>query len=220
MGERCRLSRIVGVLTPSRGSPSFSLPARQCVKFGVMRKSMPAHELLPSSLLTLTTLERGDVGWTVIANGADHGRCPRCRHVSTARHSRYVRTLKDLPTSGATVSLRLRVGRWRCRQPGCAVRFFTGALPGVAEAYGRRTSRAEAVTEVIGQALGGRAGERLLGRLGLPVSDDTIVRRLKKRARPGVVDARVVGVDEWAKRKGWNYGTIVVDLERRTVFEA
>ena len=112
-----------------------------------MRKSMPGHELLPSSLLTLTTLERGDTGWTAIANGPDHARCPRCRHVSTARHSWYVRTLKDLPTAGAPVSLRVRVGRWRCRQPGCEVCFFTGALPGVAGAYGRRTSRAEAVTD-------------------------------------------------------------------------
>src|SRR5215213_4004645 len=184
-----------------------------------MRKSLPGHELLPSSLLTLTTLERGDTGWTAIANGPDHAPYPRCRHVSTSRHSRYVRTLKDLPTAGVAVSLRVRVGRWHCRQPGCAVRFFTGALPGVADAYGRRTSRAEVVTELIGQALGGRAGERLLSRLGLPVSDDTIVRRLKKRARPVAVDARVVGVDEWAKRKGLQYGTIVVDLERRTVVD-
>ena len=51
------------------------------------------------------------------------------------------------------------------------------------------------------------------------MSDDTIVRRLKKRARPVAVDARVVGVDEWAKRKGLQYGTIVVDLERRTVVD-
>lgn len=50
-------------------------------------------------------------------------------------------------------------------------------------------------------------------------SDDTIVRRLKKRARPPAVDARVVGVDGWAKRTGLNYGTIVVDLERRTVVD-
>jgi hypothetical protein len=75
------------------------------------------------------------------------------------------------------------------------------------------------VTELVGHALGGRAGERLMGRLGLRVSDDTIVRRLKTRARPAVVDARVVGVDGWAKRKGLNYGTIVVDLERRTVVD-
>ena len=67
-----------------------------------MPKSLSAHELLPpSSLLTLTTVERTDAGWTVRAQGPDHARCPRCRQVSTARHSRYVRTLKDLPTSGA-----------------------------------------------------------------------------------------------------------------------
>src|SRR5712671_4167834 len=118
-----------------------------------MRKSLPGHELLPSSLLTLTTLERSETGWTVIADGPAHARCPRCQQCSTSRHSRYVRTLKDLPALGASVSLRLRVGRWRCRQPGCVVRFFTSALPGVAEAYGRRTSRAEVVTELIGQAL-------------------------------------------------------------------
>jgi hypothetical protein len=79
---------------------------------------------------------------------------------------------------------------------------FYERLAGVAEAYGRRTSRAEVVTELIGQACGGRAGERLLGRLGLPVSHDTIVRRLKKRARPVAVAARVVGVDEWASARG------------------
>jgi transposase len=185
-----------------------------------MRKSMPGHELLPpSSLLTLTTLERNDTGWTVMVQGPDQARCPRCRRVSLSRHSRYVRTLKDLPAHGAAVSLRVCVGRWRCRHPGCAVRFFTGELPSVAEVYGRHTSRADVVTELIGHALGGRAGERLMGRLGLPVSDDTILRRLKKRARPAVIDACVVGVDEWAKRKGLNYGTIVVDLERRTVVD-
>jgi len=124
-----------------------------------------------------------------------------------------------LPALGAAVALRVCVRRWRCRHAGCAVRFFTGALPGIAEVYGRRTIRADVVTELVGHALGGRAGERLMGRLGLRVSDDTIVRRLKTRARPAVVDARVVGVDEWAKRKGLNYGTIVVDLERRTVVD-
>lgn len=71
----------------------------------------------------------------------------------------------------------------------------------------------------MGHALGGRAGERLIGRLGLPVSDDTIVRQLKRRARPTSTDAQVVGLDEWAKRKGVTYGTIVVYLERRTVID-
>jgi hypothetical protein len=123
---------------------------------------------------TTNALERTDSGWTVMAQGSDHAPCPRCCQVSTS-HSRYVRTLKDLPALGAAVSLRVRVGRWRCRRPGCAVRFFTGGLSGVAEIRGRRTCRADVVTQLIGYALGGRPGERLMGRLGLPVSDDTIL---------------------------------------------
>ena len=128
-----------------------------------MPKSLSAHELLPpSSLLRLTTVERTDAGWTVRAQGPDHARCPRCRQVSTARHSRYVRTLKDLPAVGATVSLQIRVGRWRCGTRACAVRFFADRLSDVAEFRGRRTCRANVVIRLIGYALGGRPGERLV----------------------------------------------------------
>src|ERR1700730_3243633 len=126
-----------------------------------MPKSLSAHELLPpSSLLTLTTVERSDAGW------------PRCVQVSTARHSRYVRPLKDLPAVGATVSLQIRVGRWRCATRACAVRFFADRLPEVAEFRGRRTCRANVVIRLIGYALGGRPGARLARRIGLGVSHD------------------------------------------------
>ena len=185
-----------------------------------MPKSLSGHELLPPSpLLTLTTVERSDVGWTVKARGPDQATCPRCRQVSTSRHSRYVRSLKDLPAVGAPVSLRVHVSRWRCRQPACAVRFFTGVLAGVAAVRGRRTCRADVVTHLVGHALGGRPGERLMGRLGLRVSDDSILRWLKTRARAAITGAPVVAIDEWAKRKGVTYGTIVVDLEHRTVID-
>jgi transposase len=150
-----------------------------------MPKSLSAHELLPpSSLLTLTTVEQTDAGWTVMAQGPDHARCPRCRRVSTARHSRYVRTLKDLPAVGATVSLQIRVGRWRCGTRACAVRFFADRLPGVAEFRGRRTCRANVVVRLIGYALGGRPGERLARRIGLSVSNDTLLRWVKRCASP------------------------------------
>ena len=58
-------------------------------------------------------------------------------------------------------------------------------------------------------------------RLGMPVSDDTILRHLKRqvarlRARTPV---RVAGIDDWSWRKGRTYGTIIVDLERREVVD-
>jgi transposase len=185
-----------------------------------MAKSVFGNELLPpSGSLQVTDLERRDGGWTFRASGPDQERCPGCQQISNSRHSRYVRTLKDLPVLGVPLSLKVRVSRFRCRNLGCAVLFFTSTLPGVAEFRARRTCRADVILRLIGHALGGRPGEHLITRLGLPVSDDTILRRLKKSAQPASDAAKIVGLDEWAWRKGLNYGTIVVDLERRTVID-
>jgi len=100
------------------------------------------------------------------------------------------------------------------------VRFFTVPLEAVVEAHARETNRARDLTVLIGHAVGGLPGERLMSSLSLPISDDTILRRLK-RVTPGSAtpEARVIGVDEWAWAKGQNFGTILVDLERRCVID-
>jgi transposase len=90
----------------------------------------------------------------------------------------YWRRLKDLPIQGRSVQLKLHVGRWRCRNPVCKRKIF--CLTGK---YRQETKRFEEVAQVIGHALGGRAGERLSDRLGLRISDDTLLRRVKQAAQ-------------------------------------
>ena len=127
-----------------------------------MPTCLPGKELLPpSSLLTITEIQQQGASWTVIADGPSEATCPTRGRVSRSRHSTYVRMLKDLPACGATVSLKIRVRRWRCATPGCAVRFFADRLPGVAEFRARRTCRADVVVQLLGYALGGRPGERM-----------------------------------------------------------
>ena len=60
-----------------------------------------------------------------------------------------------------------------------------------------------------------------MGRLGAPVSDDTILRHLKRRVadRNATTSVRVAGIDDWSWRKGSTYGAIVVDLKRREVVD-
>jgi transposase len=146
--------------------------------------------------------------------------CPRCQVASSARHSSYQRRFWDLPIQGRPVRITLRVGRWQCRNAECGQSIFTERLPGIVDPGARQTRRAAGILRLLGHGVGGRPGERLAGRLGFAGSRATILRHLiRHQSLPDNSAPRVVGLDEWASRKGLHYGTIAVDLERRTVID-
>ena len=180
-----------------------------------------ARELLPKAAnLKLLRLEVSEQGWGVDATGDSSAVCPICFTRSRSRHSRYHRKLQDLPVQGSPVLLDLRVGRWRCGNGRCVRKIFTERIPKLAMPWAQRTNRLHDVVRLIGHGMGGRPGERLLARLGMAVSDDTILRAVKRvNVDTGGVSLRVVGVDDWAWKKGQTYGTILVDLERSGVVD-
>jgi transposase len=136
-------------------------------------------------------------------------------------HSRYERFLADLPAHGRRVQLRVQVRRFRCAWVGCNQKIFAERLdPSVARPFGRRTGRLEGIVHHIGLALGGRPGQRTAARLLLPVSKDTLLRVVRDRAAATTPQPRVIGIDDWAWRKGHRYGTVVCDLERRRIIDA
>jgi transposase len=147
--------------------------------------------------------------------------CPGCGTQSKSRHSAYSRTLRDLSAQGAPVIINVRLARWRCRNQRCDRRIFTERLSGLAAPFARQTARLAGIVRLLGHSAGGRPSERLMKRLGMPVSDTTILRSLKEhaRARSDSGAVHVAGIDDWAWRKGANYGTIIVDLERRQVVD-
>ena len=163
----------------------------------------------------------GDDGWVVSATGSAIGICPDCGRRSRSRHGWSNRSLQDLPVQGRSVTVNLLLSRWRCARRECARRTFTDRLPTVAAPYARRTRRVGEIVGLLGHSTGGRPGERLMERLGMPVSDDTILRQLKRDAAGAQRNSeiRVVGIDDWSWRRATSYGTIVVDLERRSVID-
>jgi transposase len=112
------------------------------------------------------------------------------------------------------VELRLRVRRFFCDTPLCERLTFTERVPLVAPLYARTTTRLRQRQAETGVALGGAAGARQLARQSIPVSRNTVLRRVRHLPTPAYPPPQVVAIDDWAWRKGHRYGTIVVDLER------
>ena len=119
------------------------------------------------------------------------------------------------------MQLWVTVRRFRCRHASCRRKIFCERLPQVARVYGRQTERASEIIGLIGYVAGGRPGHRLLARLCIATSDDTVLRRVRQEPsrRSSTLPIYNLGVDDWAWRKGQEYGTILVDLDLRHVID-
>jgi transposase len=140
--------------------------------------------------------------------------CPLCRFPTRRVHSRYVRTVTDLPWGPWRVVLHLQVRKFCCATGRCTRRMFTERLAPLVAPWARRTQRFTQWLGHIAGALAGMAGARLSHSLGLGVRRNTLLRLLRRLPLPAVATPQVIGVDDWAVRKGRTYGTIVLDLER------
>jgi transposase len=142
--------------------------------------------------------------------------CPGCGARSERVHSRYQRHLADLPIAGRPVRLLAKVRRFYCDAVLCGRRILAERFhDGLLAPWARRTARLDHIVHHLGLALGGRPAASFAQRLMLPVSNDTLLRVVRRRGSPRFVPPTRIGIDDWAWRRNQRYGTIICDLERR-----
>ncbi|MCJ2106366.1 ISL3 family transposase [Methylobacterium sp. E-041] len=183
-----------------------------------MRPRFRSSSLVPAGFI----VEHLDIGigriGLVVRSGAAVTACPNCRTSSHRIQSRYRRRAADLPLGGRRVELQVVVRRFRCDAATCERKIFAERFPdGFLPSFARRTARLEQIVHHLGLALGGRPGAGLAQRLMLPVSRDTLLHVIRRRAATPSDPLGVIGIDDFAWRRNHRYGTLVCDLERRRI---
>ena len=155
--------------------------------------------LIPPCLEVDNVDDVDDTLFVIARSSAIAASCPLCGELSRRVQSQYVRCPSDLPCVGRRVRLRLLVRRFWCGVPGCQRQVFAErfGLAVLAE-RARRTGRLEQIVHHLGLALSGRPGAGFAQRLMLPVSNDTLLRVVRRRNLPRTEPLTVIGIDDWA----------------------
>lgn len=144
--------------------------------------------------------------------------CPSCGCPGRRVHSHYRRRLAERRVAGRPLVISLRVRRFFCERAGCRRRTFAEQVPDLSERYRRHSVGLRRWMRAIATFLGGRPGQRLCRTLQLPTGRTHLLDLLIAPTVPEQAP-RVLGVDEFAFRKGWRYGTVLVDVEAARVVD-
>lgn len=151
--------------------------------------------------------------------GTELAVCPRCATPTTRVHDEYQRRLQDVSCGGRPIQVELEVRRFVCGDGSCPVATFAEQVDGLTAKHQRRTVGLRGLLERVALALAGSAGSRLARAMGQAVSRFTLIRMIRALPDPEVGHVAVLGVDDFAKRKGASYATVLLNMDTHQVLD-
>ncbi len=177
--------------------------------------------------LLADALKGYDVGLVTAVDGrlrivvqvqGDTAACPACKRMSSRVHSRYWRSPTDVTAFGLHLELHVYARRFRCEERGCPQRYFAERLPDI-PAWARRSDRVTTLLAYTALSVGGLPGRRVARLYGLDYSRHTLLRAARRVVTDRPKTVEVLGVDDYAYRRGVNYGTLLYDFRERRVID-
>lgn len=147
-------------------------------------------------------------------------KCPYCGRRSSHLHSRYERTVDDIPVHGLRVILSVEVSRYRCMNPKCSHSTFVEQCPGVTEKYQRRTPDQRRQLQKILGLVASTVGSRQCSSMGIDISPSTALRIVRGiHCEIDYSSYRHLCIDDFATRKGREYRTLIIDADTHLPLE-
>lgn len=124
--------------------------------------------------------------------------------------------------SGIQVILRIHARKFFCDNSQCSRSIFTECFDGLLSRFQQKTARINEWLTRIAFELGGNPGTALAQKLDIAVARDTMLARIREAPIPeqrNTEELRVIGIDDWAYRRGCRYGTLVCDIEHHRLID-
>ncbi|MEO9338755.1 transposase family protein [Mesorhizobium sp. SB112] len=150
-------------------------------------------DLVPAGFIAERITHIGDETCILLSRAGATASCLACGRMSRTVRSRYYRQVADLPLSGRRVRLLVRTRRFTCDAVLCGRQIFSERFGDVLPSYARRTGRPEHLVHHLALALGGRPAALFAQQLMLPVSNDTLLRVIRRQGLPPSIPPSVIG---------------------------